>query len=304
MMARTAEWRDDISGTITTTNTSTAYNLASNQIFTSLAVMGGAMLAFVPHITNGAGSPSVTLNVDGLGAKPVRSSPAVEIGAGTLIQGTPYVVTYNAADAAFYLQGFTGNPYNVPVGGLLPYLGGAAPPNSNFVYPVGQQISRTTYVSLFNIVGTAYGPGDGTTTFNVPDLRGRSVFALDNMGGSVAGVFGTVVTDTGTMNGALPGSKGGSTTHVMTSTEMPVHNHGVNESPHTHSLDTGNGTGVYKSNARGAGPGATLSFNNESAGVCTMGSASTGISIQANGSSAAFAIISPAIILPYILRVI
>ncbi len=91
MMARTAEWRDDISGTITTTGTSTAYALASNQIVTSLAVMGGAMIAFVPHLTNGQGSPSVQLNVDGLGAKPLRSAPAVEIGAGTLIQGTPYI---------------------------------------------------------------------------------------------------------------------------------------------------------------------------------------------------------------------
>src|SRR5262245_9309127 len=74
-MARTAEWRDDISGTITTGGSSTAYTVTSNQGFDTLAHMSGAMIAFVPHTTNGA---TVTLNVDGLGAKPLRSAPSVE----------------------------------------------------------------------------------------------------------------------------------------------------------------------------------------------------------------------------------
>jgi hypothetical protein len=74
--------------------------------------MNGAMIAFSPHATNGA---TVTLNVDGLGAKPLRSSPSVELLAGTLILGTPYVATYNNSDAAWYLQNFYGNPYNIPL---------------------------------------------------------------------------------------------------------------------------------------------------------------------------------------------
>ena len=102
MMARLAEWRDDVSGTITTGGTSTAYTLASNQGFDNFADLNGAMIAFVPHATNGA---TVTLNVDGLGAKPLRFGPNVELPSGVLIQGTPYVVTYNNSDAAFYLQG-------------------------------------------------------------------------------------------------------------------------------------------------------------------------------------------------------
>ena len=51
MMARLAEWRDDISGTIATAGTSTAYTVASNQGFDSLAHLGGAMIAFVPPET-------------------------------------------------------------------------------------------------------------------------------------------------------------------------------------------------------------------------------------------------------------
>src|SRR5215813_4302932 len=82
MMARTAEWRDDVSGTITTAGTASAYGVTTNQGFDTLAHLNGAMIAFVPHITNAA---SCTLNVDGLGAKPLRSSPGVELAAGILI---------------------------------------------------------------------------------------------------------------------------------------------------------------------------------------------------------------------------
>src|SRR2546423_4221030 len=62
-MAAVAKWRDDISGTITTGGSSTAYTVISNSVFDTLAHMDGAMLAFVPHTTSGA---TVTLNVDGL----------------------------------------------------------------------------------------------------------------------------------------------------------------------------------------------------------------------------------------------
>src|SRR3989475_6492111 len=76
MMARTAEWRDDISGTIATGGTSTAYTVTSSQGFDTLAHLNGTVIAFVPHASCGA---TVTLNVDGLGAKPLRTSPGVEV---------------------------------------------------------------------------------------------------------------------------------------------------------------------------------------------------------------------------------
>ena len=61
------------------------------------------MIAFTPHMTNGA---TVTLNVDALGAKPLRAAPGAELLAGTIIHGTPYVAVYNSGDGAFYLRGF------------------------------------------------------------------------------------------------------------------------------------------------------------------------------------------------------
>src|ERR1700716_67500 len=182
MTARLAEWRDDISGMITTGGTGNAYTIASNQVFATLAHMTGAMISFVPHTTCGA---NVTLNVDGLGAKPLRTSPGVELQTGMLIQGTPYVATYINSDGAFYLQNVFSNPFNIPVGGLMPYLGSSAP-NANFALPFGQAISRTTYSSLFSLFSPPFGTGDESTTFNIPDLRGRAVFGLDNMGGSSA----------------------------------------------------------------------------------------------------------------------
>lgn len=182
MMARTAEWRDDITGAIVTTGTSTNYAVASNQVFDTLAHMNGALLAFTPHITCGA---TVLLNVDGLGAKPLRTSPSVELLAGMLIQGTPYVATFSNSDAAWYLRGFFGNPYNVPIAAGMDFWGPTAP-NSSFAFPSGQAISRMTYATLFAIIGNTYGAGDGTTTFNLPDKRGRVTASADNMGGSAA----------------------------------------------------------------------------------------------------------------------
>lgn len=170
MMAATAKYRDDIAGAIITGGTSTAYAVSSYQVFDTLAHLNGQMIAFTPHITNGAGP--VTLNVDSLGAKPLRTAPNVDLLAGVVIQGTPYVTTYNNNDGAFYLRGFYGNPFNVPLAAGMDYWASTAP-NSAFAFPAGQPISRTTYAALFALIGTTYGAGDGTTTFNLPDKTGR-----------------------------------------------------------------------------------------------------------------------------------
>lgn len=169
MMASAAKYRDDIAGSITTAGASTAYTVTSNEGFTTLAKMNNMIVAFTPHVTCGA---TVTLNVDGLGAKPLRTAPGVELQSGTLIAGTPYVAMYNNTSGVFYLHGFYGNPYNTPVGGGMLYFGSTAP-NSAFAFPNGAAISRTTYSVLFGIISTTYGAGDGVTTFNIPDLTGR-----------------------------------------------------------------------------------------------------------------------------------
>jgi hypothetical protein len=199
MMAATAKYRDDIAGAIVTSGTSTAYGVSSYEVFDTLAHLGGQMVAFTPHITNGA---AVTLNVDSLGAKPLRSAPGAELQAGTIVQGTPYVAVYNNSDAAFYLQGFYGNPYNVPLLGGMDFWDTIAP-NSSFIFPAGQAVSRTTYATAFARWETTYGAGDGSTTFNVPDKTGR-VSAMKEASGTRLTTAGSGV-DGGTM-----GANGGS----------------------------------------------------------------------------------------------
>lgn len=214
-MAAVAKYRDDIAGAITTGGTSTAYTVSSYQGYDTLANMDGKVIAFTPHATNGG---TTTLNVDGLGAKPLRSAPSVELPAGTLILGTPYVATYNNSSGVWYLQSFFGNPYNVPIGSGMIWFGTSAP-NSNFVFPYGQAVSRTTYATLFAATGTAYGAGDGTTTFNLPDLRGRVTAFLDNMGGSAASRLTTIG------SGTTLGATGGEETHALTIGELAAHDH-------------------------------------------------------------------------------
>jgi len=215
MMAAIAKYRDDVAGAIVTSGTNTAYAIASYQSFSSLAVLANQVIAFTPHTTCGS---TVTLNVDSLGAKPLRTAPSVELPAGTIIQGTPYLAVYNASDAAFYLQSFFGNPYGIPIGASVDFWGSTAP-NSSFVLAYGQAISRTTYSSLFSLLSTTYGTGDGSTTFNIPDLRGRIIAGKDDMGGSAASRLSSAGITTG--GATTLGGSGGAETKALITANLP-----------------------------------------------------------------------------------
>lgn len=94
----------------------------------------------------------------------------------------------------------------VPIGAMMPFAGSSAPTGWQLCY--GQALSRTTFALLFAIIGTAYGAGDGSTTFNVPDKRGRISIGKDDMGGSAANrVTNAVSGITGTTLGATGGSQ-------------------------------------------------------------------------------------------------
>ena len=72
-----------------------------------------------------------------------------------------------------------GTRFNVPVGTILIWPAGAAP--NGFMLCNGVARSRTTYASLFAVIGVTYGIGDGSTTFNLPDLRGYFIRGLDTI---------------------------------------------------------------------------------------------------------------------------
>jgi microcystin-dependent protein len=290
-MAALKQWGDDIAGAIVTGGTATAYTVASYSVFNSLANMNGQMIAFSPHATNGA---TVTLNVDSLGAKPLRSAPNTELLAGVLIQGTPYLAVYNNSDGAFYLQGFYGQPYNVPLLGGLDYWD-TTTPNSSFIFPAGQAISRVTYSAAFARWGTTFGAGDGSTTFNVPDKAGRvSVMKEASASRLTSTYFGG--------NSTVLGAVGGLESHTLTTAQLAAHSHAntLTDPGHSHVTDRSNGQSPSVG-TNGLGSNNLVNPSNGS-----TNSATTGISINNvnAGSGSAHNNVQPTIVCNYIIRII
>ncbi len=125
----------------------------------------------------------------------------------------------------------------LPPGLTSPYAGPTAP--AGWLLCDGSAVSRTTYLALFTVVGVAYGPGNGSSTFNLPDLRGRVVAGKDDMGGSAAnritnGVSGFDAATLGAAGGSQSytpgGSIGGSQSIAHVHTGLS-HSHNF---PHTH----------------------------------------------------------------------
>ena len=113
----------------------------------------------------------------------------------------------------------------IATGVIVPYGGSSAP--SGWLMCYGQAVSRTTYSDLFAIIGTTFGTGNGTTTFNVPDLRGRSVIGPDNMGGGAAGRVAAATAAGYTAGTETIDLSHTHTTadHVLTTDEIPSHAH-------------------------------------------------------------------------------
>ena len=98
----------------------------------------------------------------------------------------------------------------LPIGSIIPYGSSTTP--SNWLKCDGSAVSRTTYSELFSVIGTLYGSGDGSTTFNLPNLKGKVTIGQD-----------TIDTDFNTI-----GKTGGEKEHTLTIDEMPAHNHNLN----------------------------------------------------------------------------
>ena len=121
------------------------------------------------------------------------------------------------ADGRYYFDSSVGSTgawrsSPLPVGGLPAgsiMAWGTNTPPANWLLADGSAVSRSVYSSLFAVIGTQYGTGDGTNTFNLPDLRGRVPV------GKNAGTFGTL------------GATGGAETHTLTVAQMPGHSHQV-----------------------------------------------------------------------------
>jgi microcystin-dependent protein len=212
MMAAIAKLYADMSGNLVTAGTSTAYTLSTNQVFGSLT--DGLFVTARMDETNGA---AATLNVDGLGAKAIANVYGTALPAGTLMAGSVQTFTYDSTDDKWIVRGI----FNARlIGEVADYAGDSAP--SGWLLCYGQAVSRTTYAALYAVLSTTYGVGDGSTTFNLPDCRGRVVAGQDDMGGSSAN---RLTAQTGGLNGDTLGATGGTETHTLTSAQIPGHTH-------------------------------------------------------------------------------
>lgn len=306
-MASMAMWRDDVSGSLTTGGTSTAYTVTTNQDATTLAQLNAQIITIVPHATNGA---SPTLAVNGLTAKSIRTETGVSVGAGVMIAGTPYQLVYFSSAGEFILMNFATNPYIIPIGAMLPWTLSAVP-NSNFVFPSGQAISRTTYSTYFNQVGTFYGAGDSSTTFNVLNLEGKGISCLETSA--------SLLTTAGCgIDGATRGATGGAQTITLDTTMIPSHLHAAGTLTHYASIaqtgwgTTGGNIGTVASGRLVVGSGnfenteslESLRAAGNSIVLDSGATQSVAGSTASTGGGAAHRNVQPTMILPFILRII
>lgn len=296
-LASTSMFREDIAGAIVTGGTSTAYTVVSHRKYNSLAELDGNIIAFTPHVTSGQGP---TVAIDGLAAKPIRLVPGTALVPGVLIQGTPYLGLYNHTDGAVYLHGLSGisaNPYGVPLGAGMDYWA-ATTPSSAFAFPAGQEISRTTYASLFALLGTTYGVGDGSTTFNLPDKTGRvSVMKEASANRLTSSFFGGSSTTLG--------ATGGAESLTLTTAQLPALNiSGTTSGSLTVSGSTSSVIQGNTSGGGGVGGGGSLGIpGSASVSGSTSGSLSVAGTVSGTGGQA-HRTVQPTIVCNYIVRVL
>ena len=144
---------------------------------------------------------------DGITATTVKADAAATATALAAVKTTADAALPKTTAASTYATA-TALATAVPVGVVQMWAGEAAP--AGWLLCQGQAVSRTTYAALYTVCGTAYGTGDGSSTFNLPDLRARMPIGL-----SGSGAFNAL------------GNAGGEENHTLTTAEMPSHKHPV-----------------------------------------------------------------------------
>lgn len=172
-------------------------------------------------------------------------------GGPVVIQAQYATSTYNSATAPLRVvvtgndgkidQNFVPNTYFAPTGSITAYASTTAP--TGWLLANGSAVSRTTYSSLYAVLGTSYGSGDGSTTFNLPNLTGRNIVMASS-----------TIASMDTMN-----EQGGEVTHTMTEAELVAHTH---TTPVTAASAAGaSGGGVVAGTTNSGSTGNTTPFN-------------------------------------------
>jgi microcystin-dependent protein len=166
-----------------------------------------------------------------------------------------------------------------PIGVIFDFAGTVVP--TGYLLCAGQSVNRADYPDLFTAIGTAWGAGDGATTFNIPDLRGRVTAGKDNMAGTAANRLAL---------GATLAATGGEEAHVLTVAELAAHTHNINDPGHSHVYTIASGSG-------GLGGAAGLGQFDANTGTST-----TGITVQPSGSGTAHNNVQPTAIVNKIIK--
>jgi microcystin-dependent protein len=144
----------------------------------------------------------------------------------------------------------------IPTGSLV-HFGSASIP-TGWLKCDGSAVSRTTYAGLFAVIGTTYGSGDGSTTFNLPNASGRSLLGVGDSGTA------------GHTNHTL-GTNGGEESHTLITSELASHTHTGPAHTHTYTqpqaISAVYGSGIVQSAVPGSNAGtATGSDGTENTG--------------------------------------
>ena len=224
------------------------------------------------------------------------------------VRGLVSAPTTSAGNMVLYydtdetLKQYSGDLAAIEFVGIVPgtvvdYAGASTP--AGYLLCYGQAVSRTTYARLFAALSTTWGAGDGSTTFNVPDLRGRATFGLDNMGGTAAGRLSVTIT------GTTLGATGGLEAQTITQANLPNCTFTVTDPGHHHAAASASGT--YSVANHGtlafevAGGGVASNSGTDMNSVST-GTSTTGVTVASGGSGTAQPVLPPAAIVNKIIK--
>ena len=225
------------------------------------SITGAALFASTVTIT-GATNLASTVTVVGAGTfkSNVSVSGNMNIAGNTSIGGTVTIVGANvqAANAKVCASAFYGDGTNLtgllPPGIVLPYGASASP--TGYLLCNGAAVSRSTYSSLFAVITSLYGDGNGSSTFNVPDLRGRFIAGWD-----VSATASSVLTSVtaGMVINTNIANTGGVQAVTLAVAQTPSHNHLAGSNQYSISDDAGNnlqsGTSVASVSTTSTGGG-------------------------------------------------
>jgi microcystin-dependent protein len=225
MMAALARWHSDNNGFLGATISGNAATVASSQGIKASHFDNGFSVSFATMQTN---TGPMTLNIDNTGARPWRRPRGVDFAPGDIVPFMIHVVIWSPAQQAYVSIA----PTLDEPGRIGTFATSEAIP-PGWVECDGRALSRSAYSALFGVFGTYFGNGDGSTTFNSPDVSGRAIFGRDAGKGRLTGAGGI---------GGIIGSAGGSETVTLSEAQMPSHGHGGSTGP-AGAHDHGGGTG-------------------------------------------------------------